>query len=236
MASGAAEWDDAIHGAALESYHLAQWKEPNRANASKRILDIGCGAGAATSQLATAHPYAEFVGIDLSPKLIGIANSKSAGERFRNLTFAIDDWFDLKRYPDVDGVMSLQTLSWLPEFETPLRQVFEKVAPAWIALSSLFYEGDISCKIEVDEHAANRRFFYNVYSIPAVSRFAAEYGYRVAEARPFEIDIDLPQPDDADAMGTYTVRTAEPGAPKRLQISGPLLMNWHYVMLEKQPA
>jgi len=74
------------------------------------------------------------------------------------------------------GVISLQTLSWLPEFEQPLRQIFEKIAPDWIAMSSLFYEGDISCKIEVEEHAAGNHFFYNVYSIPAVSRFAREFG------------------------------------------------------------
>src|SRR6266404_689149 len=207
MTSGTVKWDESIHGLALESYHLA-----------------------------AAHPHAEFVGIDVSPKLIGIAKTLSESGQSPNLTFAIDDWFDLQHYPAVDGVVSLQTLSWLPEFEAPLQQIFEKVAPAWIALSSLFYHGDISCRIVVDEHAAGRQFYYNVYAIPAVSRFAETFGYRVAEARPFEIDIDLPRPADPDAMGTYTVRTAEPGVPDRLQISGPLLMNWHFVMLEKQQA
>ena len=248
MAFGKIEWDDGIHGAAVESYHIAQWKESKRstvqfgafvdarAKVSRRILDLGCGAGAATSQLANSYPQTEFVGIDISPKLIGIANVLSAARGLPNVAFVIDNWLDLKRYTAVDGVVSLQTLSWLSEFEAPLQQIFDKISPSWIALSSLFYEGDISCNVEVDEHASNKRFFYNVYSLPAVSRFIEQFGYRIAETRPFEIDIDLPRPTDRDTMGTYTVRTAESGAPKRLQISGPLLMNWHYVLLEKNPV
>jgi SAM-dependent methyltransferase len=238
--------DESIHEGALQTYHLGQWKNPKRSTiqfadyvrdriaASRRVVDIGCGAGAASAHLAARHAGTEFVGIDISQKLLGIARTLSSTENLRNLSFDVEDCFDLRARSGVDGVVSLQTLSWLPDYEEPLRQIFEKLSPDWIAASSLFFDGDISCRIEVNEHAAGQRFFYNVYAIPAVARFAAKFGYRLADARPFVIDIDLPRPADRDAMATYTVRTAEPDAPERLQLSGPLLMNWHFITLTRQ--
>lgn len=229
-------------------YHLQQWKKPKRSTIrfeefilpglknTKKIMDIGCGAGSATSYMAAKNSRVNFVGLDISSELISIANELSVTQQLPNLSFATDDWFNLKRYPDIDGVVSLQTLSWLTEFEKPLRQLFQKVGPDWIALSSLFYEGDISCKIEVEEHAKQKKCFYNVYSLPAISRFASEFGYKLENATPFIIDVDIPPPDDKDEMGTYTVKTVEDdaSAQRRLQISGPLLMNWYFVMLRKK--
>jgi SAM-dependent methyltransferase len=175
-----------------------------------------------------------LVGIDVSQKLVDIAKMLSSTDNLRNLSFEVEDCFDLRARSGVDGVVSLQTLSWLPNYEEPLRQIFEKLSPDWVAASSLFYDGDISCRIEVDEHVAGNRFFYNVYAIPAVARFAEKFGYQLTDARPFVIDIDLPRPSDRDAMATYTVRTADPDAPERLQVSGPLLMNWHFVTLTRR--
>jgi trans-aconitate methyltransferase len=238
--------DDSIHDGALQSYHLAQWNSPKRSTiqfadyvehrlaAARRVVDIGCGAGAATAHMASRHSGTEFIGIDLSQKLVGIARTLSSTENLRNLSFEVGDCFDLTAREGIDGVLSLQTLSWLPNYEEPLQQIFEKLSPDWVAASSLFYDGDISCRIEVDEHAAGRRFFYNVYAIPAVGRVAERFGYQVVDARPFEIDIDLPRPSDRNAMATYTVRTADPDAPERLQVSGPLLMNWHFVTLTRR--
>ena len=45
-----------------------------------------------------------------------------------------------------------------------------------------------------------------------------------------EIDIDIKKPKDKNLMGTYTVKTVE---NKRLQISGPLLMNWYFIKIVK---
>jgi SAM-dependent methyltransferase len=238
--------DGSIHDSALQSYHLGQWKSPKRSTiqfadyvqdriaASRRVVDIGCGAGAATAHLASRHSGSELVGIDVSQKLVDIAKMLSSTDNLRNLSFEVEDCFDLRARSGVDGVVSLQTLSWLPNYEEPLRQIFEKLSPDWVAASSLFYDGDISCRIEVDEHVAGNRFFYNVYAIPAVARFAEKFGYQLTDARPFVIDIDLPRPSDRDAMATYTVRTADPDAPERLQVSGPLLMNWHFVTLTRR--
>ena len=102
-------------------------------------------------------------------------------------------------------------------------------------MTSLFYEGDITCHIEVDEHLKNKKYFYNVYSLPAISRLCLKYGYNLKTFIPFDIDIDIEKPDNLNIMGTYTetIFDKDASVKKRLQISGPLLMNWYMLLIEK---
>jgi trans-aconitate methyltransferase len=228
------------------SYHLSQWDSPKRSTVhfhefvrhalpdTRLLLDLGCGGGAATAYLAERAPRISVLGIDISTELVATANALAARKGIGNLKFGTGDLFDLAERRDVDGVVSMQTLSWLPEVEGPLREVFTKLAPGWVALSSLFYEGDISCRIEVNEHARSRKTFYNVYSLPAVARLCTAHAYRLAHFQRFEIDVDIPKPTDLDYMSTHTVQIESAGQERtRLQISGPLLMNWYFVMIEK---
>lgn len=233
-----AEWHNLDDSA--RQYHLAQWrqeKQSTRAFAdfisgelsnSRIVVDLGCGAGACTNYLATRNPSVQFSGVDLSGELIQLATD--FGKSTQNLSFSQGDWFALP--PNFyDGAVSLQTLSWLPEFETPLEQIFSNIKPKWFAATSLFYEGDISCRIEVTEHARERTSFYNVYSLPALARFCERHDYRLTRVEPFNIGIDLAKPSNLDAMGTYTRKTDD---GSRLQISGPLLMPWHMILIERQ--
>jgi SAM-dependent methyltransferase len=238
------EWD-VIDERAL-AYHMVQWSEPKRSTlafheyaeaklrSAGRIVDLGCGAGAATAYLASRHPDQEFVGVDISPELIAIAARLARDKSSGNLSFRADDWYGLGEYPPVDVVVSMQSLSWLPGFEQPLAAIFERLRPQSIIASSLFYDGRISCRIEVEEHLRDRKTFYNVYSIQAVDDFCALHGYRVTTHAPFHIDIDIPKPVDQDFMSTYTVPVQGRSGPERLQISGPLLLNWRFVTIERR--
>jgi ubiquinone/menaquinone biosynthesis C-methylase UbiE len=228
------------------NYHMKQWtdqKESTKAFAnffhsqlsvSRRILDIGSGGGAATFFLANEFLDTEFIGIDYSDELVDKAKETLKTFEVKNLMFDQGDWFNLNsKWGAVDGVISLQTLSWLPEMEQPMAQIFKVVNPNWIGLSSLFYEGDISCRIEVFEHVRGRKTFYNVYSIKELSRLAFEYGYEVQQFNRFEIGIDVPKSSNIDLMSTFTEKVQRGMAYERLQISGPLLMNWYFVLLTK---
>ena len=235
-------WDDPIS----MHYHMKQWGEPkestkaflhffsNEIANSKCLVDIGAGAGAATYFLAVRNHETKFIGLDSSEELIAIAKEMSKEFDSVNLTFEFGDWFSLEeKWMGVDGVISLQTLSWLPEMRKPMTQIFEVIKPNWIGLSSLFYEGDISCKVEVYEHSRSRKTYYNVYSLKELERLANEYGYRLVKFGRFDIGVDLPKPKSNDVMGTFTERVLEDSESRRLQISGPLLMNWYFVLLEK---
>ncbi len=239
---GFASWSDPL---SLQ-YHTKQWAEQkestknfnkffqNELKNSTRVIDLGAGAGAATYFLSQNHPKTHFIGVDQSEKLIDIANGMQIAKEAANLRFEVGNWFDLRHPQDsIDGVVSLQTLSWLPELEAPMSQIFLKIKPKWIGLSSLFYDGGITCKIEVHEHIRERKTFYNVYSLKELNRFANSFGYEVTRSKKFNLEIDLPKPKNLDLMGTYTERVQRKIGFERLQISGPLLLNWKFVLISR---
>ena len=241
---GGTSWTDPIS----MDYHMKQWNEPKESTKafsnffskelsnSKSVVDLGAGAGAATYYLANRNLRTNFIGIDHSKELIDSAKETSKEYNLTNLAFDTGDWFNLnKNFGGVDGVISLQTLSWLPEMKNPMTQIFEVIKPDWIGLSSLFYEGDISCRIEVFEHIRSRKTFYNVYSLKELNRLAVEYGYKIVKSDRFDIQIDIPKPTNTDLMGTFTEKVEGSSDYQRLQISGPLLMNWYFVLIRKMP-
>jgi ubiquinone/menaquinone biosynthesis C-methylase UbiE len=228
-------------------YHQDQWAYPKESTiafesfvsknlkSSRNVLDLGAGAGAATAYLAKNHPKTKFTAFDYSIDLIEIGKSFSSSIETNNLNFEQGDWYHLSPNKDYDGCISLQTLSWLPDYKEPLTAIFENLNPSWIGLTSLFYEGDITCRIEVDEHTRNRKTFYNVYSLPAISRLCKEYNYSLKKFFPFVIDRDLKKPDNPNLMSTYTRKCIidNSSGEERIQLSGPILMNWFMLLIER---
>ena len=230
------------------NYHTIQWESPKESTlafmdfirpillTAKNIIDMGAGGGAATAFLAEKFPNVGFTAFDYSRELVSLGEKINSIKKISNLDFENGDWYNLNLKKNYDGCISLQTLSWLPSFETPIVEVLKKIKPDFFAFTSLFYEGDITCRIEIEEHArGNRKTFYNIYSLPAINRLCKEHGYEIKKYTPFNINIDIEKPTNKDLMGTYTelLIDKQTGMKKRIQISGPLLMNWYMVLITR---
>lgn len=243
------EWLDT---ASNHGYHERQWANPYRSSvkfcdwleslqvldpsASLKICDVGAGEGANVFYMSQRYTKSTFKGLELNPELVSWGNGKL---KEKGVTNASLEAADLYQFPmgyknNFDGVVMYQTLSWLPEFKTPLDKL-ASLDPKWIGLTSLFYEGDVNCRIEIEDHTIRTsekgygEAFYNVYSLPLVKAHLAKHGYTNFQCTPFNIDIDLPKPEHG-GMGTYT-ETLKDG--RRLQFSGPLLMSWYFVLASK---
>ncbi|SHN82365.1 class I SAM-dependent methyltransferase [Bradyrhizobium erythrophlei] len=228
------------------AYHERQFDEPYQStlafcawleqigamkpDAVSRVLDIGCGQGANLFYMQNHFPNATFTGIDLNPNLVARGNAIYERHGLSRARLLSGDLYKLdpEVCRDVDCLVSFQTLSWLPEFKRPLRS-FAATRAKWICLSSLFFDGQATCTIEIQEYDENYqekgKGFCNVYSLPVVEKFLLSLGYGGLQSIPFEITIDLPRPSHK-GLGTYTRRTTD-GA--RMQISGPLLMPWYFI-------
>jgi SAM-dependent methyltransferase len=228
-------WNENPDPATLH-YHERQWAQPygstrsfvdfikSRVTQYTRVLDLGCGGGAATGYISQAFEHTLFCGMDCSEFLIRLANKHATP----NLHFEVGDMEKLPFIHGVDGVISLQTLHILPGYEAALDSIVTKIKPRWMAFSTMVWEGDIDCKIIVTEHRRPRESYSNVYGLPGMKRFLKLRGYECTRFEKYEIDVDLPKVDP-DLMGTYTIKTGE----SRLQCSGPLLFPWGFVMFEK---
>jgi trans-aconitate 2-methyltransferase len=86
---------------------------------TERILDLGCGDGAISAQIADLVPAGEVVGIDASRGMIEAAQSKSR----KNLQFCLMDINKLNYVEQFDIVYSNATLHWIKDHRRLLRNV-----------------------------------------------------------------------------------------------------------------
>src|SRR5262249_32928360 len=87
--------------------------------AGERILDLGCGTGMLTAEIAARG--AEVVGVDRSEEMVAQARKK-----FPALRFDVMNARELRFNGEVDAVFSNAVLHWIPEAE----QVIAGVARA----------------------------------------------------------------------------------------------------------
>ncbi len=188
-------------------FHRQQYIEPKRSTvkfeeflvkhcdlSGARILSLACGGGAAESYIAGNHPDLTIHGMDIIDTAFPMLEEFVPEEKRKNITLSQGDWYNLD--PNLvgrfDGVMSLQTLSWLEDWEVPLGKICD-LNPKWMALSSLFYEGKINFQIKVTNYerpeVTGDKFeaYYNIYSLPIIRDYLKGRGYTVFEYEPFEI-------------------------------------------------
>ena len=227
-------------------YHIKQFQNPKQSTlkfykfikkkllTSGTVLDIAAGASAATCLFASKATNTQFTALDINYKLLKIGKEFANKKKLSNIDFKNQDMYKLKSNFEYDGIILLQTLSWLREMKKPLKHIF-RLQPNWLALSSLFYEGDITCKIQVNEHKQNTKRFYNIYSMPEVERIADSNNYFIKKILNFNLNFDIKKPKNPDHMMTYTRTLINSNNTKsRLQLSGPLLLPWKFILLEKK--
>ena len=231
-----------------KEYHMGQFKRIYRSTevftekikpyiqSSSSVCDMACGCGANTAYLAQMFPEISFTGIDFNPNDVKIGSDIIKNDlNLKNVTLKSGDWYhpsqeDINVY---DGIVSFQTLSWLPGYKKEIACLAE-LNPKWIAISSLFFEVQIDFDIKIHEYDrkdadGSRDSYYNIYSLPKVREEFDKLGYHNFEFFKFDIDIDIPQ-SHPNHMGTYTQKTED---GKRLQISGSLLMPWYFIVASK---
>lgn len=202
----------------------------------QKVLDLACGGGAEAVYFLKKNPDMEIHGVDYIGDAFDYFNEKMSNEIKSKIKLSVGDWYHLDegligRY---DGVISLETLSWMDEWKRPIDAVVN-LRPKWMAFSSLFYEGKIHYKIKMEDHEVTQSkdgfdvVNYNIYSIPLIREYLSLQGYPIFHYERFVMDIDLPKPDHM-GTGTYTVKT-EDGS--RLQISAAMMMPWYFIYAAK---
>ena len=92
----------------------------------ERILDLGCGDGTLTAELADLVPGGFVLGIDASENMISTARRDHTGA---NLRFEKQDINTIDFKSEFDLVFSNATLHWIKDHKTLLRRMFEALKP-----------------------------------------------------------------------------------------------------------
>ena len=98
-----------------------------RAEAPRRVVDLGCGPGNLTATLAQRWPDAVLEAVDSSEEMVAAARERGIDA----VVGDIDTWVPK---PDTDVVVSNAALQWLPAHKAVVtRWAGELAAGAWIA-------------------------------------------------------------------------------------------------------
>lgn len=153
----------------------------------ERILDLGCGTGHLTAEIAAVG--ALTVGIDQSADMIA-----QARRQFPDLRFEVCDAREIPFTGEFDAVFSNAALHWIPEAEKVIRGVARALKPSGRFVAEMGGKGNIRRLVEaitaacrevgLDSGAATEAWYY-----PSIGEYAGlleKHGLEVRQAALFE--------------------------------------------------
>jgi trans-aconitate 2-methyltransferase len=156
---------------------------------SDRVLDVGCGDGRITSEIASRVPKGYVVGVDASSNMIELASEKSAS----NLYFAVADARSLPFSHEFDLVVSFNALHWIHEQDLALASVHKSLRPGAIAhlrLVPMDARKSIETVLEETRNSATWSEYFRGFSDPYLRLTEEEYcslaqknGFRVERVK-----------------------------------------------------
>ena len=91
--------------------------------AAKRVLDVGCGNGRVTAEIAARIPHGYVIGVDSSADMVSFATSHYRPADRPNLRFQVADARRLPFREEFDLVVSQNALHWVREQDEALRSI-----------------------------------------------------------------------------------------------------------------
>ncbi|GAB3713625.1 class I SAM-dependent methyltransferase [Spirosoma flavus] len=163
---------------------------------NERILDLGCGTGELTAQIAESG--AEVVGLDASASMIA-----NARQSFPHLLFQWGDAREFAADQPYDAIFSNATLHWIAEAEQPavLANVFKALKPGGRFIAEMGGRGNVARILTalsraLDELGMSQPVDLNYF--PSVGQYATlleRAGFSVTLAEFFDRDTPLDDPE-----------------------------------------
>lgn len=149
----------------------------------ERVLDIGCGDGKVTAEIAAAVPQGSVLGVDNSPDMIGYA--KAAYER-GNLRFTVADAAALPFGPEFHVIFSNACLHWVYDHRPVLAGIRRALRPGGRILLQMGGKGNASGTMAAVQetmaspqwaaHFSGFSFRYGFHGVEEYRRWLAEAG------------------------------------------------------------
>lgn len=90
---------------------------------SEQILDVGCGSGKITANVAGRVPNGTIVGLDISEGMVAFANN-AYRPFYANLSFVREDILNFIHPPKFDIILSFSSLHWVIDHKPLLTKIY----------------------------------------------------------------------------------------------------------------
>jgi trans-aconitate 2-methyltransferase len=192
-----------------------------RLRGDERVLDVGCGNGKVTREIAALVPRGSVVGVDASAKMVEFARDANAqggggGDAAANLSFEVMDARRLTFREEFDLVVSFNALHWIAEEkqESALRGIYAALKPDGVAQLRLVPRGARKSLENVIEETAKSsawdKYFVGVrdpylrMTAEAYSVLAEQCGFKIDSVRVKDNAWDFGSQAAFAAFGTVT--------------------------------
>jgi len=161
------------------SGHQRQWGEKLiselNLKGGERILDLGCGDGSLTAQLAEIVPDGQVIGIDASQSMI---DSARKNHKAKNMKFILMDIEKIDFEDEFDVIFSNATLHWIKEHKRLLANVHKSLKAGGIVRFNFAGDGNCSALLKVVKGVmAEKRYvgYFKGFDWPWYMPSVAEY-------------------------------------------------------------
>ncbi len=189
-----AKWNWNAEDYAKNSSAQLQWAQELIAKLDLKgyesVLDIGCGDGKISAQLAQVVKNGKVVGIDLSESMIQLASEQFPPTKNPNLSFLHMNATDIHLSEKFDVAFSNATLHWVKDHIAVLRCVHACLKPGGKILFQMGGRGNAAEMFgairEILQHHRWRRYYedftppYHFYGAEEYETWLLESGFRPA--------------------------------------------------------
>ena len=158
-------------------------------NGSERILDVGCGDGKITAEIASRASKGSVVGVDPSRDMISFAQGHFGPATLPNLRFLVADARSLPFQNEFDLVVSFNALHWIPEQQTALTSIHSTLVSSGEAQLRLVSKGarkSLENVAEETRRTSRWNAYFQDFDDPYLHLTAEEYA-AVAERSGFRV-------------------------------------------------
>jgi len=145
---------------------------------SERVLDVGCGDGKVTAEIAARVPRGSVLGVDPSRDMIAFASGRFGPPAHANLRFEVADARRLPYRDEFDLVVSFNALHWVPEQDAALGSIRAALKPTGRALLRMVPTGRRESLEDVIEEVRQRprwAAYFPLFQKPYVHYTPEEY-------------------------------------------------------------
>lgn len=128
------------------------------------VLDIGCGDGKVTAEIASSVPRGEVVGIDNSQPMLELAQTQFAESVYPNLSFESGDAARLQYQGRFNVIFSNAALHWISDHGPVISGMRRSLKPGGRIVLQMGGRGNAASILNVMEEVTNLKKWHNYFN------------------------------------------------------------------------
>ncbi len=145
---------------------------------TERILDLGCGDGKVTAEIASRVPDGSVIGVDSSESMIKLAKEHHSDASHPNLSFMLMDATQLSFVQQFDVIFSNAALYWVHDHKIVLEGVYRSLCSGGRILLQMGGKGnaeDILSVLGILQKANKWQPYFKEFTFPYAFYGTEEY-------------------------------------------------------------